>query len=69
MGGKDVIHLKQLQNSNLQPSEVQKMLKQVADRRFSEDVNETPVLYPEKSTGTQKVHKHLRIRNIKMQFK
>lgn len=37
MGGKDVIHIKQLQNSTLQPTEVQKLLKQLADQRFSED--------------------------------
>ena len=37
MGGKDVIHIKQLQNSNLQPAEVQKLLKQLADERFRED--------------------------------
>ncbi|XVF40452.1 hypothetical protein PTKIN_Ptkin01aG0114700 [Pterospermum kingtungense] len=38
MGGKDVIHIKQLQNSNLQPNDVQKTLKQFADERFSENV-------------------------------
>ncbi|GMI91557.1 necrotic spotted lesions 1 [Hibiscus trionum] len=37
MGGKDVIHVKQLQNSNIQPNEVQKILKQLADERFSEN--------------------------------
>lgn len=39
MGGKDVIHLKQLQNSTLDPSEVQKLLKELADVKFVEDVN------------------------------
>ncbi|XP_043706353.1 MACPF domain-containing protein At4g24290 [Telopea speciosissima] len=34
MGGKDVIHLKQQHSSNLQPSEVQKRLKEIADKRF-----------------------------------
>lgn len=38
MGGKDVIHIKQLQNSNLQPNDVQKTLKQLADERLSENV-------------------------------
>ncbi|KAH9608500.1 hypothetical protein KSS87_012356 [Heliosperma pusillum] len=38
MGGKDVIHIKQLHNSNLQPSEVQSLLKKRADERFSEDL-------------------------------
>ncbi|KAM1815945.1 hypothetical protein FF1_000398 [Malus domestica] len=37
MGGKDIVHLKQLQNSNLHPTEVQKLLKQLADEMFSED--------------------------------
>ncbi|XP_058197782.1 MACPF domain-containing protein NSL1 [Rhododendron vialii] len=37
MGGKDVIHIKQLQSSSLQPTEVQKLLKESADKRFSED--------------------------------
>lgn len=37
MGGKDVVHLKQLQNSNLQPVEVQKLLKKLADEKFCED--------------------------------
>lgn len=50
MGGKDVIHVKQLQNSNLPPNEVQKNLKQLADERFSEGVN-----IPEYS-GKPKVH-------------
>ncbi|KAE8700520.1 MACPF domain-containing protein NSL1 [Hibiscus syriacus] len=38
MGGKDVIHVKQLQNSKLQPNEVSKTLKQLADERFSENI-------------------------------
>lgn len=39
VGGKDIIHVKQLRNSNLQSHEVLKFLKQVADQRFSEEVN------------------------------
>ncbi|KAH1054971.1 hypothetical protein J1N35_033036 [Gossypium stocksii] len=42
MGGKDVIHIKQSNNSNLHPNEVQKTLKQLADERFSEN-EEAPV--------------------------
>ncbi|KAJ4965764.1 hypothetical protein NE237_017613 [Protea cynaroides] len=34
MGGKDVIYLKQQHSSNLQPSEIQKRLKEIADKRF-----------------------------------
>lgn len=41
MGGKDVVHVKQLQNSHLQPTDVQNHLKQLADERFSEDTNKT----------------------------
>ncbi|KAG2683826.1 hypothetical protein I3760_10G051300 [Carya illinoinensis] len=39
MGGKDVIGIKQLEKSNLQPNEVQQLLKKFADQRFSEDEN------------------------------
>lgn len=34
MGGKDVVYVKQLHSSNLQPAEVQKKLKEMADKRF-----------------------------------
>ncbi|XP_015963753.1 MACPF domain-containing protein At4g24290-like [Arachis duranensis] len=34
MGGKDVIYLKQQHSSALQPADVQKRLKEMADRRF-----------------------------------
>ncbi|KAK7252136.1 hypothetical protein RIF29_35878 [Crotalaria pallida] len=39
MGGKDVVHIKQSKSSDLQPTELQKLLKQLADERFSEDSN------------------------------
>lgn len=51
MGGKDVVHIKQLQNSNLLPPEVLKSLKQLADERFSEDAN------PAKVSGNMKVRR------------
>lgn len=38
IGGKDVIHLKQLHGSDLQPIEVQNVLKKLADERFSDDL-------------------------------
>ncbi|KAF2303293.1 hypothetical protein GH714_016404 [Hevea brasiliensis] len=44
MGGKDVIHIKQLQKSNAQTPEIQKLLKQVADERFSDKEDEHSVL-------------------------
>ncbi|MED6127624.1 hypothetical protein PIB30_089813 [Stylosanthes scabra] len=37
MGGKDVVHIKQSKNSDLPPAELQKLLKQLADERFSEE--------------------------------
>lgn len=55
MGGKDVVNIKQLQNSNLQPIEVQKKLKQLADERFSEDVNGNSELNPTELSGKLKV--------------
>ncbi|KAM7506054.1 hypothetical protein LguiB_004958 [Lonicera macranthoides] len=54
MGGKDVIHLKQLQDSNLESTEVQKLLKQLADERFAEDVNGSLNSNPDKSSGKLK---------------
>ncbi|GAA0160505.1 hypothetical protein LIER_17047 [Lithospermum erythrorhizon] len=36
MGGKDVIYVKQQHSSSLQPAEVQKRLKEMADKRFSD---------------------------------
>ncbi|KAM7500768.1 hypothetical protein LguiA_025182 [Lonicera macranthoides] len=54
MGGKDVIHLKQLQESNLEPTEVQKLLKQLADERYAEDVNGSLNSNPDKSSGKLK---------------
>lgn len=36
MGGKDVVHMKQFKSSNLPPAEVQRLLKEEADKRFSE---------------------------------
>lgn len=55
MGGKDVIHMKQLQNSNLQPVEVQKLLKQLADEQFSEDGSKNSAATPDVSSGKSKV--------------
>ncbi|KAK9936416.1 hypothetical protein M0R45_013259 [Rubus argutus] len=43
MGGKDIVHIKQLHNSKLEPAELQKLLKQLAEERFSADVNATSV--------------------------
>lgn len=54
MGGKDVIHLKQLQNSNLQPVEVQKLLKKLADEKICEDGSKD-IPTPDTSSGKSKV--------------
>ncbi|KAL8248210.1 hypothetical protein R6Q59_005078 [Mikania micrantha] len=43
MGGKDVIYLKQLQSSNLEPTEVQNLLKQLADDQFSQHESEASI--------------------------
>lgn len=55
MGGKDVIHIKQLQKSTLEPIEVQKLLKQLADEKFSEDGSEGPKSNPDNSNERLKV--------------
>ncbi|KAG7031360.1 MACPF domain-containing protein [Cucurbita argyrosperma subsp. argyrosperma] len=40
MGGKDVIYMKQQHSSTLEPSEVQKRLKDMADKRFTETMGQ-----------------------------
>ncbi|KAF8030180.1 hypothetical protein BT93_E2576 [Corymbia citriodora subsp. variegata] len=42
MGGKDGVHVKQSQNSHLQPTDVQNYLNQLADEKFSEDTTVSP---------------------------
>lgn len=39
MGGKDVVHMKQLRNSNHEADDVQRQLKHLADKRFSAESN------------------------------
>ncbi|KAL5150458.1 MACPF domain-containing protein NSL1 [Glycine soja] len=46
MGGKDVVHIKQTKNSDLQQAELQKLLKQLADERFSEASNHSSNVDP-----------------------
>ncbi|KAK9048027.1 hypothetical protein SSX86_033010 [Deinandra increscens subsp. villosa] len=50
MGGKDVIYLKQLQSSDLDPTEVQNFLKELADDTISEHVSEASVSGSDKSS-------------------
>ncbi|XP_077251046.1 MAC/Perforin domain-containing protein isoform X2 [Tasmannia lanceolata] len=50
MGAKDVIYIKQQQNSILQPTEVQKLLKKLADERFSEHINGSFIVDSDEST-------------------
>lgn len=55
MGGKDIVHIKQLHNSKLEPAELQKLLKELAEERFSADVNETSVSNSADLHGKMKV--------------
>ncbi|XP_076919900.1 MACPF domain-containing protein NSL1-like [Bidens hawaiensis] len=58
MGGKDVIYLKQLQSSNLEPTEVQNMLKRLADDEFSKCDSEASV------SGSDKLSKEKDERSV-----
>lgn len=58
MGGKDVVHVKQLQNSHLQPPDIQNYLKQLADQRFSEDTNGTLLPDPAQLSAKLKVNRN-----------
>lgn len=40
MGGKDVLHMKQLRISNMEPFTFLQLLKQLADRKFTEDTDD-----------------------------
>ncbi|KAH0462949.1 hypothetical protein IEQ34_007531 [Dendrobium chrysotoxum] len=44
MGGKDVIHIKQLEESILQQNDVQNLLKKLADEKFAEESHESEEL-------------------------
>ncbi|GAU32552.1 hypothetical protein TSUD_64470 [Trifolium subterraneum] len=46
MGGKDVVHIKQSKKSDSEPTELQKLLKQLADERFSADSNQSSNVNP-----------------------
>lgn len=54
MGGKDVIYVKQQHSSSLQPADVQKRLKSIADKRFL-DTNGQPGMDSEQSYHNDKV--------------
>lgn len=55
MGGKDVIHIKQQQNSLLQPTDVQKVLRKLADEKFTEDVNGSSMMKTNESAAKLRV--------------
>ncbi|XXG60505.1 hypothetical protein AAC387_Pa04g2398 [Persea americana] len=63
MGGKDVVYVKQQHSSNLQPAEVQKRLKEMADRKF-QDANGQVHMDPEEAFGKDKSD----IREIRLRF-
>lgn len=54
MGGKDVIFMKQQHSSSLQPADVQKRLKMMADKRFL-DANEQYGMDTKQIYQTEKV--------------
>lgn len=55
MGGKDVVHIKQSKNSDVQSTELQKLLKQLADERFSADSNQSSNVNSAAISGQPKV--------------
>jgi hypothetical protein len=55
MGGKDVVHIKQSKKSDFQPTELQKLLKQLADERFSADSNQSSNVNPAAISAKLKV--------------
>ncbi|PKI50308.1 MACPF domain-containing protein At4g24290 [Punica granatum] len=63
MGGKDVIYMKQQHSSTLQPAEVQKRLKEMADKRFLDSNGQYNVV-PEQVYRNEKVD----IRDQRLRF-
>lgn len=61
MGGKDIVHVKQLQNSKLEPAELQKLLKQLAEERFSDNANESSISNTADLLGKMRVSSILRL--------
>ena len=59
MGGKDVIYMKQQHSSTLQPADIQKKLKDMADKRFL-DAN------GQYGMPSEQVYKNDRVRNASM---
>ncbi|KAF9611555.1 hypothetical protein IFM89_033559 [Coptis chinensis] len=68
MGGKDAITIKQLQNSSLQSSEVQKLLKNLADEIFAEDVNGSMSLNASEFSRKVKEQKVMALEDRNAQF-
>lgn len=61
MGGKDVVCVKQQQDSLLQETDVQNLLKKLADERFSETTNGDLILGEGESSEKPKVTMRTRI--------
>lgn len=61
MGGKDVVCVKQQQDSLLQETDVQNLLKKLADERFSETTNGDLILGEGKSSENPRVTMRTRI--------
>ncbi|WOL01240.1 MACPF domain-containing protein [Canna indica] len=64
MGGKDVIYIKQQHSSTLQPVEVQKRLKEWADRRFQETSREYDMASKEIDENDKSVMREQRLRFV-----
>ncbi|KAK7252135.1 hypothetical protein RIF29_35877 [Crotalaria pallida] len=59
MGGKDVVHIKQSKSSDIQSTELQKLLKQLADEQFFENPDQSSNVNPDKVSGKLKVKKEV----------
>ena len=51
-----MVHIKQSNSSDLSPTELQKLLKRLADERFSEDSNRSSNINPAEISGKLKVN-------------
>ncbi|ERN20517.1 MACPF domain-containing protein NSL1 [Amborella trichopoda] len=65
MGGKDVVSIKQQHNSSLKSTEVQKILKKLADARFSDVIPDSDKISRQKESLLGNLESHLMFSNSK----
>ena len=64
MGGKDVVYVNQQYSSPLQPADIQKKLKDVADKRFTDASRPSSTHNDKKENSTENLSMHTNITKV-----